>query len=250
LTFAELCPMNLVIDIGNTLIKYGVFDKNRLRIDQSSTPALFLKTVKAIFEVYPSIDHAIISSVGALEKKEYHVLSLFCKVMVLDHQSKVPFQNNYATPDTLGLDRIALAAAAYYHNPKGNTLVIDAGTCITYDMVNANGEYLGGGISPGMEMRYSAMHQQTAKLPLLQPEPFAGLIGTTTESCMHSGVVNGIGYEIEGVIHAYQERFQHLTVILTGGNAQFFGKRLKKSIFANSNFLLEGLNFLLEYNKD
>ena len=128
-------------------------------------------------------------------------------------------------------------------------LIIDIGTCITYDLVDANGCYLGGSISPGLLMHYRAMHQHTDGLPLLEPVDFLDFIGNTTETCMHSGVVNGIGNELDGVIVQYKKRFKDLTVILTGGDAHFFGKRLKNSIFANSKFLLEGLNYLLEYNK-
>ncbi|MBT8237961.1 MAG: type III pantothenate kinase [Croceitalea sp.] len=241
--------MNLIIDIGNTLIKYAVFNKNRLLVDQNSGPNDFLSTIKELFEVYPLIDRAIISSVSKTSDKEYKALSMFCKVHVLSYKSSLPFKNSYASPHTLGNDRIALAAAACNNYNKTNTLVIDAGSCITYDMVNDNSEYMGGAISPGLNMRYKAMHDQTAKLPKLNPEPILDFIGNTTETCMHSGVINGICQEMDGVINQYKLRFQHLTVILTGGDAQFFAKRLKNAIFANSKFLLEGLNYLLEYNK-
>ncbi len=240
--------MNLVIDIGNTLIKYAVFENRRIVFDQSSESGLFLSKIKELFEKYPRINKAIISSVGKLDKRERDVVALFCKVHVLTNKSKVPFKNSYATPHSLGVDRLALAAAAYGHNPRGNTLVIDAGTCITYDLVNNFGEYVGGAISPGMRMRYSAMHEQTSGLPLLEPDDFLDFIGNSTESCMHSGVINGLIQEIDGVIEQYQSRFQDLTVILTGGDSHFFAKRLKNTIFANSKFLLEGLNCLLEYN--
>ncbi|MGN7513027.1 MAG: type III pantothenate kinase [Allomuricauda sp.] len=240
--------MNLVIDIGNTLIKYAVFENRRIIYDHSFESGLFLSNIKELFEKYPRINHAIISSVGKLDRKERDVVALFCRVHVLTSQSKVPFKNSYATPTTLGVDRIALATAAYYQNTRGNTLVIDAGTCITYDMVNNVGEYVGGAISPGIRMRYNAMHNQTAGLPLLEPEELLDFIGNSTESCMHSGVINGVAREVDGVIDQYQSRFQDLTVILTGGDSHFFAKRLKNTIFANSKFLLEGLNCLLEYN--
>ncbi|MBO0343164.1 type III pantothenate kinase [Flagellimonas profundi] len=240
--------MNLVIDIGNTLIKYAVFENRRIIYDHSFESGLFLSNIKELFEKYPRINHAIISSVGKLDRKERDVVALFCRVHVLTSQSKVPFKNSYATPTTLGVDRIALATAAYYQNTRGNTLVIDAGTCITYDMVNNAGEYVGGAISPGIRMRYNAMHNQTAGLPLLEPEELLDFIGNSTESCMHSGVINGVAQEVDGVIDQYQSRFQDLTVILTGGDSHFFAKRLKNTIFANSKFLLEGLNCLLEYN--
>lgn len=241
--------MNLVVDIGNTLIKYAVFENRSIIYTQTSESGLFLSKVKELFEVYPKIEYALISSVGALERKEQDIISLFCKVHVLSSSSKVPFKNSYASPQTLGMDRVALATAAFYNNPRGNTLVIDVGTCITYDMVNNAGEYIGGAISPGIPMRYKAMHNQTANLPLLEPEDILDVIGNSTQACMHSGVINGVCQEVDGIISQYHDRFQDLTVILTGGDSHFFAKRLKNTIFANSKFLLEGLNYLLEYNK-
>jgi type III pantothenate kinase len=241
--------MNLVVDIGNTYIKFAVFKKNELLFDEHFKASDFLANVKSIFEAFPTIRHAIIASVGALDEKAFEVLSLFCKVHLASQNSKVPFKNSYATPQTLGIDRIALATAAFYHNQGGNTLVVDAGTCITYDVVNDFNEYLGGAISPGINMRYKAMHNQTARLPLLEKEEPLDFIGNATNSCMHSGVYHGVIYEIEGVISQYQYRFKHLTVILTGGDSHFLSKRLKNTIFADSKFLLKGLNYLLEYNK-
>ncbi|GMN09941.1 type III pantothenate kinase [Croceitalea sp. MTPC9] len=240
--------MNLVVDIGNTRIKFAIFENKRLVIDEKTESGIFLSKIKELFEAFPKIDNAIISSVKTLDK-EVEILSLFCKVHVLSHQSKTPFKNSYASPQTLGVDRIAVVTAAFYNYSRKNALIIDAGTCITYDMVNDYGEYLGGAISPGLTMRYKAMHNQTNGLPLLQPNDIIDFIGNTTESSMHSGVINGLVNEVDGVIDQYKLRFKDLTVILTGGDAHFFGKRLKNSIFANSKFLLEGLNYLLEYNK-
>ena len=241
--------MNLVIDAGNTQIKFAVFRQNNLLHLEASPEAGFAEHVKAVFEKYPNIERAIISSVGNLRDCAADIVSVFCEVYILTARSKVPFKNSYATPQTLGPDRIALATAGFYHNPKGNTLVIDAGTCITYDMVNDRGEYLGGAISPGLYMRYNALHEFTERLPKLTPENILDFIGNATESSTHSGVVNGLCLEIDGVIQQYRTRFQDLTVILTGGDAQFLSKRLKNTIFAHSNFLLEGLNQLLDYNK-
>ena len=240
--------MNLVVDIGNTRIKFGIFNNQNLVFDKKVAPENFLLKVKEIFKAFPKIDNAIISSVKKLDK-QVEVLSLFCKVHVLSHNSKAPFKNSYATPQRLGVDRIALVTAAFYNNSHKNTLIIDAGTCMTYDIINDFGEYLGGAISPGLLMRYKAMHNQTDGLPLLQPEELMDFIGNTTATSMHSGVINGAAKEIDGVIEQYKQRFKDLTVILTGGDAHFFAKRLKNSIFANSKFLLEGLNYLLEYNK-
>jgi type III pantothenate kinase len=241
--------MNLIIDAGNSLIKISVFREKAEIYHAQFLKSEFLMRVKQIFDAYPAIKNAIISSVGTLEKKDMDIVSLFCNVHQLTNKTKTPFRNSYATPETLGVDRIALATAAFYYNPKGNTLVIDAGTCITYDLVNDYGEYIGGAISPGIQMRYKALHQLTAKLPLLEKEEIIDFIGNSTKTSMHSGVVNGVTVELNGIIEQYNHRFNNLTVILTGGDALFLSKRTKNTIFANPKFLLEGLNCLLEYNK-
>ncbi len=241
--------MNLIIDAGNTYVKYAVFNRELLVFRKESVLSEVVMSVKKICEQYPKIEWAILSTVNNLDTKVVVLLSVYCKLHQLSHRSAVPFKNSYASPQSLGVDRIALATAAFYHNPKGNTLVIDAGTCITYDMVNDYGEYLGGAISPGLNMRYKALHQQTARLPLLSPEEIPDFIGNASSSSIHSGVINGLCHEIEGFIGQYNSRFTDLTVILTGGDAQFLSKRLKNTIFADSNFLLLGLNYILEYNK-
>ncbi|MBU2995476.1 type III pantothenate kinase [Cellulophaga baltica] len=241
--------MNLVIDAGNSLIKISIFKQKNEIFSEQIEYSLFVSKIKAVFAQFPNINNAIISSVGALEKKDIVVVELFCKTILLSHQTKTPFKNSYASPETLGVDRIALATAAFYENPKGNTLVIDAGTCITYDMVNDYGEYLGGSISPGLKMRFKALHDQTSKLPLLEAGNILDFIGNTTETSIQSGVINGIVAEIDGIVSKYESRFKNLTVILTGGDALFLSKRTKNSIFANQKFLLMGLNYLLEYNK-
>ena len=241
--------MNLIIDAGNTMLKIAVFDKTRMIYNEKRAVIDFPESIKAVLHNQPNIKRAIVSNVGHLQKKDLDVLSIFVDVHQLSHQSKVPFKNSYATANTLGVDRIALATAAFYWNPNGNTLVIDAGTCITYDIINDYGEYLGGAISPGLEMRYKALHNQTSQLPLLQTSDLLDFIGNSTETSIHSGVINGICQEMDGIIKQYNSRFEDLTVILTGGDTQFLSKRLKNTIFAHSNFLLEGLNYLLEYNK-
>lgn len=242
--------MNLIIDVGNSLVKFAVFEKGIILFDSVIESEDIAMHIKDLFKRFPKIKNSIVASVGNLNEKDFAVLSVFCKVHVLSHMSKVPFKNSYATPQTLGVDRIALATAAFYHNPKANTLVIDAGTCLTYDMVNDYGEYLGGAISPGLTMRYKSLSEQTSKLPLLQLEELYDFIGNSTASSIHSGVLNGISVEIDGVIDQYRSRFADLTVILTGGDGQILSKRLKNTIFAHSKFLLQGLNYLLEYNKN
>ncbi len=248
--------MNLIIDAGNTRIKLAVFAKNNIvyetiasYVTNSSGTKLFSDEVHLIFKKYQNIKDAIISSVGNFQENELALISDFCKLHVINQSSKLPFKNAYKTPKTLGVDRVALATAAYYKNPKGNSLIIDAGTCITYDFLDEKDVYKGGAISPGVSMRYEALHNQTSKLPLLEKEYPEDFMGNTTASSIHSGVVNGVCQEIEGVIKQYESRIKDLTVILTGGDAHFLSKRLKNGIFADSKFLLMGLNHLLEYNK-
>ncbi|WP_405400841.1 type III pantothenate kinase [Maribacter sp. Asnod2-G09] len=241
--------MNLIIDAGNTNVKLAIFKKSEIIHLETVVVDLFVEAVKKIFKEFPRIKSSIVSSVGSLSKEQMKVVAVFCELHELSNASKVPFKNSYASPQTLGVDRLALATAAYYFNPHQNNLVIDAGSCVTYDMLNDFDEYLGGAISPGVQMRYNAMHQQTAKLPLLEKKELLDYIGNTTENCLHSGVVNGITLEIDGVIDLYKARFKNLTVILTGGDTLFLSKRLKNTIFADSKFLLKGLNYLLEYNK-
>jgi type III pantothenate kinase len=241
--------MNLIIDAGNTKIKLAIFRKKTLVHDEAVDQNAFLDAVKNIFKRYPNINRAIVSNVGILAEGQIKVISVFCKVHSLSSQSKIPYKNSYTSPQTLGVDRMALVTAAYYRAPHSNTLVIDAGSCITYDIINDFDEYLGGAISPGIQMRYTAMHEHTANLPNLQKKEVLDYIGNSTENCMHSGVVNGVTNEIDGVINQYKSRFKDLTVILTGGDAQFLSKRLKNTIFADSKFLMKGLNYLLEYNK-
>ncbi|WP_405412699.1 type III pantothenate kinase [Maribacter sp. Asnod1-A12] len=241
--------MNLIIDAGNTNVKLAIFKKSEIIHLETVVVDLFVEVVKKIFKEYSKVQYAIISSVGSLSEEQIKVVAIFCDLHELSNTSKVPFKNSYASPQTLGVDRIALVTSAYYFNPHQNNLIIDAGTCVTYDMINDFDEYLGGAISPGVQMRYNAMNEQTSKLPLLEKKELLDYIGNNTENCMHSGVINGITLEIDGVIDLYRARFKDLTIILTGGDTLFLSKRLKNTIFADSKFLLKGLNYLLEYNK-
>ena len=242
--------MNLIIDVGNTLVKFAVFQHSKLLIKISTELKLFSKEFKNISKTYPNIERCIISSVGKLEKEQVNLVETKFKVLILDSETPLPFNNLYQTPKTLGVDRIALVCAAVKQFPDKNALIIDAGTCITYDFITKEKSYLGGAISPGIRLRYHALHNLTANLPLLDTEVPKNIIGTTTNTAIHSGVVFGILKEIDGVIEDYHKKYSDLTVILTGGDANFLSKQLKNSIFANSNFLLEGLNSILEYNSN
>ncbi|MBJ7880790.1 type III pantothenate kinase [Gelidibacter salicanalis] len=240
--------MNLIVDVGNTLVKFAVFQEDKLLEKQSVEISQFEELLKNIFDNYPKIRKSILSSVGNLPKEALLNLEKRCEVLVLNADLKFPFQNCYATPHTLGVDRMALVTASIKHYSHQNVLIIDAGSCITYDFVTKDNDYLGGAISPGIRLRYKSLHQLTANLPLLDTEVPKTIVGDTTAGAIHSGVVIGIIKEIDGVIDEYREKYPDLTVILTGGDSIFLSKQLKNSIFANSNFLLEGLNFILEYN--
>ena len=241
--------MNLIIDVGNTRVKLAVYEKNRQIYKEVVSKGELLISVEKKINKYPKIDFAIISSVALFSKKEEKELRSLVKLVVLTNKLNIPFLNKYSTPKTLGVDRIALVASASMQFKHENVLVIDAGTCVTFDFINAKNEYLGGAISPGLTIRYEALHNLTAKLPRLKPVDGEFFIGNSTESSIHSGVINGLVNEIDGQIVNYQSNYKDLTVILTGGDTNFLAKRLKSSIFANSNFLLEGLNYILEINK-
>ena len=241
--------MNLIIDLGNTRVKLAVFENNTLLFKEVFQKNTLMVEVEKIFSKYTKLSAAIVSSVHFFTTEEADFIKERVPLLVLNHDLKFPFTNLYATPKTLGADRLALMAAAALHYPKQAVLVIDAGTCVTYDILNKEGSYLGGAISPGLTIRYEALNKLTAKLPLLKPEEIDFLIGNSTENSIHSGVINGLSNEIDGVIDQYQRQFKDLTIIFTGGDANFLAKRLKNAIFANSNFLLEGLNHILETNK-
>jgi type III pantothenate kinase len=242
--------MNLIVDVGNSYVKFAVFQSYELIDKVFFKLEDFEKEFKIILKNHEKINRCIVSSVGKLNTSHLKAIQKKLDVLVLDSNTKLPFKNLYDTPKTLGVDRIALVSASVKQFPDNNALIIDAGTCITYDFINAENEYLGGAISPGIRMRYKALNNLTANLPLLDTELPKDFIGTATDSSIHSGVVNGILKEIDGVIDQYEEKYPHLTVILTGGDANFLSKQLKNSIFANSNFLLEGLNFILEFNSN
>lgn len=240
--------MNLIIDVGNSSVKLAVFKQGKLISKKRIPLENIMNGINDIKKEFKSIEKAIISSVGNLKKREITCIENYFKVFVLDASTKIPFQNHYKSPKTLGVDRIALVSASVKKYKELNVLIIDAGTCITYDFINSENNYLGGAISPGIRVRYQSLNNLTANLPLLETKMPYSFIGNSTIESIHSGIINGILNEIEGTINYYDKKYKDLTVILTGGDADFLSKRLKSSIFANSNFLLEGLNYILEFN--
>ncbi|MES2851875.1 type III pantothenate kinase [Flavobacterium sp. LS1P3] len=239
--------MILVIDVGNTRIKAAVFEDATLFEIFVFSKIELQKNIENILKNFEKITDLVVSSVGDVEKQSFLVYNEVLNVHFLSHEDPFPFQNCYATPKTLGIDRMVLAAGATLQFPNQNRLVIDAGTCVTYDFIDEENNYLGGAIAPGLRLRYEALHNFTAKLPLLSLESPKDFIGTSTSESIHSGVVNGFVYEIDGFIDEYKARYSNFIIILTGGDTDFLAKRLKNTIFANSNFLLESLNQTFQY---
>lgn len=242
--------MNLIIDIGNTNTKIAVFEyDNIIEIDIINAE----NTIKAINKFlckYKAINKAIISNVSETNNSTLINKISIDNVYCLSDKLKLPFNNMYKSKETLGSDRKALVSAAIKHYPNNNVLIIDAGTCITTDFIDASGNYHGGSISPGINMRYGVLSEKTSNLPKLERKYPLHITGSSTEDSIHSGIINGIVYEIREYISDYQKQYNDINIILTGGDSDFLSKPLKISIFANRNFLLEGLNFILNLNTE
>jgi len=241
--------MNLVLDIGNSFAKLVLYSGEDVVFTNSVPHATMAQELKELYLKFPRIGHAILCAVGPVAPEIVTFLTKESVLIEVNSDLKLPYTNRYETPETLGADRIALVATAAFKFPNKNCLVIDAGSCVTYDFISAEGVYRGGAISPGLQMRFKAMHEHTEKLPLVAPIDAVVNIGTNTQKSLLAGAVNGLVFEIEGWSASLGREYEDLTVILTGGDAQFLSKRLKNTIFANPNFLAEGLRQLLDYNK-
>jgi type III pantothenate kinase len=237
----EYCDVNLVVDIGNTRIKTASFDKSAL-IDTHT-----FKSIEDLnrFMVGKQFDHCLVSSVSVNPTVILPQLPVLGKKIQLTSTLGFPITIAYDTPNTLGVDRIAAACGAYELFPGRNCLVIDMGTCITYDFLSAKGVYEGGAIAPGVKMRFKAMNHFTARLPLAEPIADAPLTGKSTISSMQSGVINGVLEEIKGFISRYQSLHPELTTVVCGGDIAFFENNIKPSIFVAPDLVLIGLNRIL-----
>ncbi len=240
--------MLLAIDIGNTQIKAAVFEQNTLLERMSFSNEELSNQVDFILKKHQKITNLVVSSVGNFEKEVFSKINSNVKTFYITKDSRFPFQNLYKTPDSLGIDRMVLAAGAVLQFPNQNRLVIDAGTCVTYDFIDEHNNYLGGAISPGIRLRYESLHNYTVKLPLLTKKIPDNYMGNSTQDSIHSGVINGLTNEMDGFIELYQECYANFIIILTGGDSEFLAKRLKNTIFAIPNFLLESLNQTFQYN--
>ena len=235
-----------VIDAGNSRTKLARYYNDELRsvqlFDDSNENALHEELGKI------NSNPSILSSVVSEEKKNALVKVLRPNI-VLTEKTKLPISlSKYETPQTLGADRIANVVAGYSLSNQQNTLVIDIGTCVKFDFVDADGNYQGGSISPGMMMRFKSMHDYTGQLPLIETPEEADLIGRSTFQSMNTGVMVGLKAEIDGMIALYSQKYTPLTIFLTGGDHKRFDKGLKNSIFAENNLTLYGLYLILKHN--
>jgi type III pantothenate kinase len=236
----------ICFDFGNTRLKAAVFENDRFAAeiavpdDQTST------IEKLLAEQAPQ--KTILSSVIEHNTEIENLLASKTKFHRLSHLTKANFTTPVGKPESIGADRLALSAAAVHFFPGKNNLVIGLGSCITYNFINQYSEFIGGSISPGMEMRFKAMQVFTAKLPLVQKDWNFPLIGYDTKTNMQSGVIAGITYEIDGFINEYARKYGNFNAVLTGGDTSYFAGQLKNKIFADPYFLFKGLYALSETN--
>ena len=231
--------LKLIIDQGNTQTKLALFQQKKM------LKKILLNQDNQLRDLESQADTVILSSVGDASD----ILKVLEEEpLMIKTKTSLPIANLYESPETLGNDRIAIVVGAAIQFPKSNVLVIDAGTCITLDLLTTDG-YHGGSIAPGIQMRLHALYQQTENLPLVDLAEEVDLIGKNTIQCIQSGVINGVLLEIDGMIDRYKSQFSDLKVLLTGGDFQLFDKGLKNSIFADPDLVLKGLNEILDYNE-
>ena len=242
--------MNLCIDIGNTRTKVAVFDADgslvKLIIREDYTSGKLDKVLKKY-----EIENVIVSSVRKKQGKYKRMLGNKVKTFFeLNHETPIPVKNLYQTPETLGKDRLAGVVGAFYLFPGSDALVVDAGTCITYDVIDSKGNYFGGSILPGIEMRFKSLNTFTARLPLVHRDVLDSHIGDTTLTSIQTGIQFGVVYEMKGFIAKYRENYPDIRVLVTGGDASFFESQMENQIFAVPDLVLMGLNQILNYNVD
>ena len=235
--------MNLVIDQGNTTSKVGIFEGEILQYKQ-----VFGSSAELMgFLSNQSFHHVIISSVSSDPSQLKEKINCSGELIMMNHGLQFPLTISYSTPDTLGTDRLAAVCGAYFQFHGEACLVIDCGTCITYDLLDSSGSYAGGAISPGLNMKFKALNTFTQGLPLVEPKE-AGLIGNSTKTSIQNGVINGTSFEMQGFIDHFMSLFSNLRVLLCGGDISFFENKLKGPIFVAPNLVLYGLNRILLHN--
>lgn len=235
--------MILAIDSGNTASKIGIITDGKLdKIIEKKSYSDLILTLKSL-----NPEQIVLGTVKFPAdhfQRDLPDISLFN----ITHQTPLPFKLFYKTPQTLGIDRIAATAGAWEYFPAANLLIIDTGTCITYDFISGDGHYQGGGISPGPELRFRSLHEFTTGLPLVEFRENAELIGNSTENSIASGIINGTVAEIEGIIERYRLEYPDIKTVLCGGYAKFFETKLKDPIFAIPDLVLLGLFSIFRYN--
>lgn len=242
--------LNLVIDIGNSRTKIALFNEHDLMFNVP-VEKFSADHARLLRNEHPQLDRAILSSVKPYDEELKSFLkNNFSYFLELDDKTRLPIENLYETPETLGKDRLAAAVGANELFPDQNLLIIDAGTAVTYDLVSDKNQFLGGNISPGLEMRYKALNQFTGRLPLVGPSDYYQQIGRNTIEAIRAGVQNGLIFEMEQTIELFNRNYQNLQIIMTGGDSYFFDKKLKYSIFVHFNLTLIGLNRILEHNAE
>ena len=239
--------MNFVLDIGNTSVKAAIFENGKEEIVKRVSLGDLGNVIDQFLNKYAP-KKLIVSSVSATKEELTALIDSRIEWLWFDNKCSLPISIEYQSKETLGSDRLAGLMGVYNQYPQKNVLVIDSGTCITYDLLTYDNRYFGGSISPGLEMRYKSLNKFTKNLPLLSPKPEPNLIGQTTNDSIHSGVVKGIEYEIKGVVNDYEVRFGSLVVVFTGGDAINFANGVKNTTFANLNLVLVGLNKILDYH--
>ncbi len=242
--------MNLIIDIGNTTSKLAIYDGNMLTFSDK-TESEIIMTVKMIREALEnfSVQNCIMSSVSLPYHQVYAAIkNIPGKVVKLTSETPIPIINHYSTPETLGKDRLAAAVGATVIFPGSSCLVIDAGTAITYDYIKDGREYMGGNISPGIDIRFKSLHDFTSRLPLITEPQTTDTFGLSTIEALSNGVITGIIHEIEGYISRFEKKNVNSNIILTGGSSIYLSKKLKNTIFAEPNLVTIGLNRILNYN--
>ena len=242
--------MYLIVDLGNTLAKFFLYNNGQCVKEHKVNKENFRDTAESLILSHKVIKGLIYSDVSNQAGDFFENFSDQFSVIAVSSNMQLPFINSYQSPESLGSDRIVLVAAACKSHPNTNVLIIDLGSCITYDFLDANNIYQGGAISPGFEMRYKSLNQFTGNLPLLDTDEGQSPSGKNTEQAIHAGIYFGIIDEINARINYYKLKYDSLTVILTGGDANKLPKTLKNSIFAHPNFMAEGMFHLLKLNID
>jgi type III pantothenate kinase len=236
----------ICLDFGNTRLKLALFEEDVLK-EVVVLRQDFVSHLNEIIKQHKPA-YSILSSVINHDENVESLLQAETHYHRLSHLSKLPFTIPVGKPETMGADRIAIAAASVFLFPQKNILAIGLGTCITFNFINQQGEFMGGSISPGMEMRFQAMHQFTAKLPLVKAHWNVPLIGYDTATNLQSGVVLGMAKEMDGIIDLYKEKFGNFNALLTGGDTHLFEPHLKNKIFADPHLIFKGLYAISQYN--